>query len=318
MTAVTRLAPHPASRTARPGAYPARLQSQTYRIDLADALNVMARQKMTEVHPPPSSLPHEVRKKLGTGARSAWKSARFSLVRTAGNRQSILSNVVGSWLTLNDHAATRRASLVSQLRYEADGDALDAALEEAGGELPGPLTQLFPDSAQSILAHNDSPDIGFDTSLNPYRGCEHGCIYCYARPTHEFLGLQRRAGFRDQDHGQRKRTRTAAPRTGTPPLAAARGGLERRDRLLPARRAKTALDPVLPGSVRRVPQPGHGHHQEPSRHPRQRRSGRSRPSPRGSGLPRPRNRQPRGDHRGSSLRVSPSTAVLPTQSLRGS
>ncbi len=76
----------------------------------------------------------------------------------------------------------------SQLRYEADGDALDAALEEAGGELPGPLTQLLPDSAQSILAHNDSPDIGFDTSLNPYRGCEHGCIYCYARPTHEFLG----------------------------------------------------------------------------------------------------------------------------------
>ena len=66
---------------------------------------------------------------------------------------------------------------------------MDAALEEAGGgELPGPLTQFLPDATQSILAHNDSPDIGFDTSLNPYRGCEHGCVYCYARPTHEFLG----------------------------------------------------------------------------------------------------------------------------------
>lgn len=76
----------------------------------------------------------------------------------------------------------------SRLRYEADGDAVDAALEEAGGELPGPLTQFIPDATQTILAHNDSPDIGFDTSLNPYRGCEHGCVYCYARPTHEFLG----------------------------------------------------------------------------------------------------------------------------------
>ena len=75
-------------------------------------------------------------------------------------------------------------------------------LEEAGGELPGPLTQFLPDATRSILAHNDSPDIGFDTSLNPYRGCEHGCVYCYARPTHEYLGLQRRGGLRDQDHGQ--------------------------------------------------------------------------------------------------------------------
>ena len=77
----------------------------------------------------------------------------------------------------------------SKLRYEADGDALDAALEETGGELPGPLTQFLPDATQSILTHNDSPDVGFDTSLNPYRGCEHGCVYCYARPTHEFLGF---------------------------------------------------------------------------------------------------------------------------------
>ena len=50
-------------------------------------------------------------------------------------------------------------------------------------------TQYLRDSSRSIIAHNDSPDVGFDTSINPYRGCEHGCIYCYARPTHEYLGF---------------------------------------------------------------------------------------------------------------------------------
>lgn len=42
---------------------------------------------------------------------------------------------------------------------------------------------------KSALSHNDPPDIPFDTSLNPYRGCEHGCIYCFARPTHSYLNL---------------------------------------------------------------------------------------------------------------------------------
>jgi DNA repair photolyase len=50
-------------------------------------------------------------------------------------------------------------------------------------------TQVFKDTSRSILAYNDSPDIGFNASLNAYRGCEHGCIYCYARPTHEYFGL---------------------------------------------------------------------------------------------------------------------------------
>ena len=46
-----------------------------------------------------------------------------------------------------------------------------------------------PDAARSIIARNTSPDIGFDASINPYRSCEHGCIYCCARPGHAFLGL---------------------------------------------------------------------------------------------------------------------------------
>jgi DNA repair photolyase len=50
-------------------------------------------------------------------------------------------------------------------------------------------TQFFADSSKSIIAYNDSPDVGFDASVNPYRGCEHGCVYCYARPTHEYLGF---------------------------------------------------------------------------------------------------------------------------------
>lgn len=54
---------------------------------------------------------------------------------------------------------------------------------------PSPKTQFLRDSSRSILSHNQSPDVGFDTSINPYRGCEHGCIYCYARPTHEYLGF---------------------------------------------------------------------------------------------------------------------------------
>ena len=45
------------------------------------------------------------------------------------------------------------------------------------------------DATRKIITRNDSPDIGFDRSINPYRGCEHGCVYCFARPTHAYLGL---------------------------------------------------------------------------------------------------------------------------------
>ncbi len=68
-------------------------------------------------------------------------------------------------------------------RFERDPDSIDPDDEE-----PAPTTEFIADSSRSIIATNDSPDVGFDASINPYRGCEHGCAYCYARPSHEFLG----------------------------------------------------------------------------------------------------------------------------------
>jgi DNA repair photolyase len=68
------------------------------------------------------------------------------------------------------------------------GTLQQAALDEAAGD-SAPGTQVLDEQVKSILSGNDSPDIGFDLSINPYRGCEHGCIYCYARPTHSYLNL---------------------------------------------------------------------------------------------------------------------------------
>ncbi len=66
-------------------------------------------------------------------------------------------------------------------------DAVDIDL--AADDRPRRETQFFRDATKSIIAHNQSPDVGFETSVNPYRGCEHGCIYCFARPSHEYLGF---------------------------------------------------------------------------------------------------------------------------------
>src|SRR5581483_5102477 len=77
--------------------------------------------------------------------------------------------------------ATGRYEPLARVAFDAGWQGLD--------ELPPFKTSVSVDSTRKIIARNDSPDISFDRSINPYRGCEHGCVYCFARPTHAYLGL---------------------------------------------------------------------------------------------------------------------------------
>ena len=81
-------------------------------------------------------------------------------------------------------AQTNRSGRYESIAYEPSDDGWESL-----AELEALTTEVQEVPARRILARNDSPDIGFDRSINPYRGCEHGCIYCFARPTHAFLGL---------------------------------------------------------------------------------------------------------------------------------
>ncbi len=77
---------------------------------------------------------------------------------------------------------TNTANRFSQIVFEED-------LAELTEEDVKQRTRFLDDTSRSVISTNTSPDLGFDASLNPYRGCEHGCSYCYARPTHEYLGF---------------------------------------------------------------------------------------------------------------------------------
>ena len=77
--------------------------------------------------------------------------------------------------------ASGRYELLARIAFDDGWRSLD--------ELPPFKTTVQTDAARKIITRNDSPDIGFDRSINPYRGCEHGCVYCFARPTHAHLGL---------------------------------------------------------------------------------------------------------------------------------
>lgn len=79
-------------------------------------------------------------------------------------------------------AATNPANRFEPIEVDLDPE---YRLEEDGRE----PTRYYRDATRTILATNQSPDVGFDFSVNPYRGCQHGCIYCYARPTHEYFGF---------------------------------------------------------------------------------------------------------------------------------
>lgn len=77
-----------------------------------------------------------------------------------------------------------------------DAEALDALIEAGEEEAEKQVrTEVFKDASRRVVSTNDSPDVGMEATVNPYRGCEHGCIYCYARPTHEYLGLSAGTDF---------------------------------------------------------------------------------------------------------------------------
>ena len=98
-----------------------------------------------------------------------------------------------TWVRKGRGAVSNIAHRFESVAREADGDALDDArldAENADDEsLPALATTTTLETAKSLITYNESPDIGFDRSINPYRGCEHGCIYCFARPTHSYLNV---------------------------------------------------------------------------------------------------------------------------------
>lgn len=91
----------------------------------------------------------------------------------------------------------RGATVSPNARYlrESRERAVDAAY---GDESVAPITHWRKDVSRSVLTFNKSPDVGFDRSVNPYRGCEHGCVYCFARPTHAYLDLSPGLDFETQ------------------------------------------------------------------------------------------------------------------------
>jgi len=84
-------------------------------------------------------------------------------------------------------AVTNRTNRYERLTAQAVDDGWQGA--DGEDDLPPLRTTLMRDTSKTILARNNSPDVPFEQSINPYRGCEHGCVYCFARPTHAFLGL---------------------------------------------------------------------------------------------------------------------------------
>ena len=120
----------------------------------------------------------------------AWVQARNAGVY--GVSELTEQSVRDRPLILQDYELVKEGdlSVLAQATSEADEDAKAEANADwdawAGGA--DARTEVIPEVAKSAISRNQSPDVPFDRSLNPYRGCEHGCIYCFARPTHSYLG----------------------------------------------------------------------------------------------------------------------------------
>jgi DNA repair photolyase len=120
-------------------------------------------------------------------------------------------------------AASNPANRFERIEVEPDPETLETdALD--GDAQPAPRTLYLKDTSRTVIARNDSPDVGFDRSVNPYRGCEHGCVYCYARPTHEYLGFSAGLDFETrilvkEDAPSLLRAALSSPRWDPAPIA---------------------------------------------------------------------------------------------------
>jgi DNA repair photolyase len=95
----------------------------------------------------------------------------------------------GRFTSLPQFERGRGAKINPSGRFEQRSDELIDDGWDSLAELPRLKTEIFTETPKTIITRNQSPDISFDRSINPYRGCEHGCVYCYARPAHSYMGL---------------------------------------------------------------------------------------------------------------------------------
>src|SRR5258707_443578 len=127
----------------------------------------MSRASSHALKHPPVTAPSEP-----AGAPSSFPELAVAIERERRRGRGAQSNASG------------RFEAEARLAFDDGWQSLD--------ELPPFKTTVAADTARKVITRNDSPDIGFDRSINPYRGCEHGCVYCFAPPTHAYLGLSPR------------------------------------------------------------------------------------------------------------------------------
>ena len=166
-------------------------------------------------------------------------------------------------------AAIQPANPYLPVHVEADLEHV-ADDDEYLAQLGRPPTEYLPDESQSIVAENDSPDVGFRYSVNPYRGCSHGCSYCYARPDHEYLGMSAGLDFETKVLVKHRAAELLREFLGQAKLEARNDRVLRRHRLLPTGRARVPHHARLRRSGRRVPPADRHHHEERARLPRHR------------------------------------------------
>ena len=132
--------------------------------------------RMAQPHPHPN---HDLTREIDPGELAALQLAGQPEAAQAGAAPSLARRGRG--------AAVNPASRFDRQSPAAFDDGWDTLATDFT-DLPPLPTTLIRDASRSVISWNQSPDLGFDRAVNPYRGCEHGCVYCYARPTHAYLG----------------------------------------------------------------------------------------------------------------------------------